>query len=63
MRRRDVRKQEVARIWEEGRQAYRDGKHIQQVPRVYIGTVNRYRWEQGYREARDASLDTPLCIC
>lgn len=46
------RKAQVADIREEGAEAYRQGRHVQSIPQAYIGTMNRYQWEQGYWDAK-----------
>lgn len=56
------RRGEIERLREEGREAFLAGRHIQTVPRQYIGTMDRYQWESGYQQAkdeaaRDASVD------
>ena len=55
------RKMEIKHVYEEGRQAALNGKHIQTVPIKYLGNMDRYQWEKGYyvgqleKESQDES--------
>lgn len=46
------RKAIVQRLRAEGRQAFQDGRHIQNVPREYVGNMDEYQWLQGYLDAQ-----------
>jgi ribosome modulation factor len=49
-RRRDVRKLEIARCRQEGRDAFAAGKHIQTCP---YGHMDMMHWVDGWVAARD----------
>lgn len=49
------RRAELRTLRDEGAAAFSAGRHIQTVPRQYLGTTNRYAWEQGYRDAEAAT--------
>jgi hypothetical protein len=55
-RRREERKREIAALYEEGAQAYKDGKHIQHYPQEYNNNMNRMHWVGGYIAARDSDI-------
>lgn len=62
------RKAEIARLREEGAQAFRDGKGRAAVPIQYQGTMNREHWIQGWcdadLEARERELESVgVCEC
>jgi hypothetical protein len=51
-RRKEVRRQEIAALREEGRAAALAGKHRQHYPQRYNGTMNLGHWLAGYDEAK-----------
>jgi hypothetical protein len=50
MKRADVRKEEVKRVRQEGRDAADAGMTIKLCPKKYKGTMDEYQWENGYNE-------------
>lgn len=48
------RRAENREVFELGRKAYEEGRHIQTIPSSYIGTTLRQHWEQGYNTAQNA---------
>lgn len=53
-RRKYVRKREIAALRAEGRQAFLDGKHVQNCPHKYM---DRFQWVQGYTDARNEATN------
>jgi ribosome modulation factor len=53
MRRR--RRNQVAAVRQEGYEAGKAGKSIQTVPQAYLGTMDRYQWERGWRDGTGKS--------
>lgn len=53
-RRKQARREEIRELNAEGAKAYHDGKHIQNMPVKYNGSMDVVHWRNGYHDAQMA---------
>jgi hypothetical protein len=51
-RRKKERREEIRKLNAEGAKAYKDGKHIQNMPAKYNGNMDFVHWRNGYYNAQ-----------